>query len=225
MKKKYLKLKESKKKINISESQYYRLFENQEDEIRTENPDGTVEIDNFDLISHLMVEDPTHDKTYFCQIVRRQKEKQNYYEIISGHRRKKACLKLGIEKVPAIIRELDDDSAILEMVDSNLQSENIKPSEKAYAYKMKLQALQNKAKANDCFGQVGQRQKGNVGKGVNSRKELAKQLGESERQIQRYIRLTNLIPKILQMVDDGIIAFTVAVELCVFRLNGTASPR
>ncbi len=158
-------------------------------------------------------------------IVRRQKEKQNYYEIISGHRRKKACLKLGIEKVPAIIRELDDDSAILEMVDSNLQSENIKPSEKAYAYKMKLQALQNKAKANDCFGQVGQRQKGNVGKGVNSRKELAKQLGESERQIQRYIRLTNLIPKILQMVDDGIIAFTVAVELCVFRLNGTASPR
>ena len=158
-------------------------------------------------------------------IVRRQKEKQNYYEIISGHRRKKACLKLGIEKVPAIIRELDDDSAILEMVDSNLQSENIKPSEKAYAYKMKLQALQNKAKANDCFGQVGQRQKGNVGKGVNSRKELAKQLGESERQIQRYIRLTNLIPKILQMVDDGIIAFTVVVELCVFRLNGTASPR
>lgn len=78
MKKKYLKLKESKKKINISESQYCRLFENQEDEIRTENPDGTVEIDNFDLISHLMVEDPTHDKTYFCQIVRRQKDNPEF---------------------------------------------------------------------------------------------------------------------------------------------------
>lgn len=125
-------------------------------------------------------------------IVRMHKEKQNYYEIISGYRRKKACLKLGIDKVPAIIRELDDDSAVLEMVDSNLQRENIKPSEKAYAYKMKLQALQNNAKVYGRFGQVDQKQKGDASEGINSRKELAKQLGESERQIQRYIRLTNL---------------------------------
>jgi len=138
-------------------------------------------------------------------IVRESKASAGDYEIISGHRRKTACLKLGIEEVPAIVRELDDDHAVLEMVDSNLQREHIKPSEKAFAYKMKLEALQNQGRS---FGQLDQKSGG-----YDARKELSKQIGESERQIQRYIRLTNLIPKILQMVDDGVIAFTVAVEL------------
>lgn len=138
-------------------------------------------------------------------IVRESKASAGDYEIISGHRRKTACLKLGIEEVPAIVRELDDDHAVLEMVDSNLQREHIKPSEKAFAYKMKLEALQNQGRS---FGQLDQKSGG-----YDARKELSKQIGESERQIQRYIRITNLIPKILQMVDDGVIAFTVAVEL------------
>ncbi|MDO4976353.1 MAG: ParB/RepB/Spo0J family partition protein [Eubacteriales bacterium] len=138
-------------------------------------------------------------------IVRESKASAGNYEIISGHRRKTACVVLGINEVPAIIRELDDDQAVLEMVDSNLQREHIKPSEKAFAYKMKLEALQNQGRS---FGQLDQKSGG-----YDARKELSKQIGESERQIQRYIRLTNLIPKILQMVDDGVIAFTVAVEL------------
>lgn len=138
-------------------------------------------------------------------IVRESKASAGDYEIISGHRRKTACVVLGINEVPAIIRELDDDQAVLEMVDSNLQREHIKPSEKAFAYKMKLEALQNQGRS---FGQLDQKSGG-----YDARKELSKQIGESERQIQRYIRLTNLIPKILQMVDDGVIAFTVAVEL------------
>ena len=138
-------------------------------------------------------------------IVRESKASAGDYEIISGHRRKTACVVLGINEVPAIIRELDDDQAVLEMVDSNLQREHIKPSEKAFAYKMKLEALQNQGRG---FGQLDQKSGG-----YDARKELSKQIGESERQIQRYIRLTNLIPKILQMVDDGVIAFTVAVEL------------
>lgn len=138
-------------------------------------------------------------------IVRKSKASAGDYEIISGHRRKTACMKLGIEEVPAILRELDDDQAVLEMIDSNLQREHIKPSEKAFAYKMKLEALQNQGRS---FGQLDQKSDG-----YDARKELSKQIGESERQIQRYIRLTNLIPKILQMVDDGVIAFTVAVEL------------
>lgn len=91
------------------------------------------------------------------------------------------------------------------MIDSNLQRENIKPSEKAFAYKMKLQALHNQGRS---FGQLDQKSGG-----YDARHELSKQIGESERQIQRYFRFTNLIPKILQMVDDGVIAFTVAVDL------------
>lgn len=144
-------------------------------------------------------------------IVRESKASAGDYEIISGHRRKTACLKLGIEEVPAIVRELDDDHAALEMVDSNLQREHIKPSEKAFAYKMKLEALQNQGRS---FGQLDQKSGG-----YDAWKELSKQIGESERQIQRYIRLTNLIPKILQMVDDGVIAFTVAVELSYLTEN------
>lgn len=122
------------------------------------------------------------------------------YEIISGHRRKAACELLGWDTIPAIVREMDDDTAVITMVDSNQQRENLLPSEKAFAYKMKLEAIKHQGKATS--GQVGQKW---------SREELAED--ESGRSIQRYIRLTNLIPDLLKLVDDGCIALTPAVEL------------
>lgn len=124
------------------------------------------------------------------------------YEIVSGHRRKYACEHLGIETVPTIVKDLDRNEAVIFLVDSNLQRENIQPSEKAFAYKMKLEALSAQGKRTDLTcGQVGHK----------SRDIVSSE--ESGRQIQRYIRLTNLIPEILQYVDDGRIAFTPAVEL------------
>lgn len=159
------------------------------------------------------------------------------YEIISGHRRKIACERVGIAEVPVIIRKLDDCQAIIAMVDSNLQRENIKPSEKAYAYKMKLDAMKKQGKRNDLtLSQVGTKLQEdnptlhmykveeyldkngnwilkNNNKNERADEKLSKQIGESRNQIARYIRLTYLIPKILDMVDEGRIAFTVAVEL------------
>ena len=121
------------------------------------------------------------------------------YELISGHRRLAACKALGMDTMPVIVRKLTDEKAVITMVDSNLQREHILPSEKAFAYKMKLDALKHQGKSS---GQLGQKW---------SRDELSDT--DSGRQIQRYIRLTNLIPEILQMVDDGRIALTPAVEL------------
>ena len=121
------------------------------------------------------------------------------YEVISGHRRLHACKKAGIETVPALIYAIDRDAAAIALVDSNLQREHILPSEKAYAYKLKLEAMNHQGRTS---GQVGQKW---------SRDEIAE--GESGRQVQRYIRLTNLIPGILQKVDEGRIALTPAVEL------------
>ena len=122
------------------------------------------------------------------------------YEVI-------AALWAGLTEVPAVIRELDDNQAIVAMVDSNLQRENLKPSEKAFAYKMKLEAMNRQGrKADITSAQVGP-------KPERSNELLAKQVGESVAQIKRYIRLTYLIPKILQMVDEEKIAFTIAVEL------------
>lgn len=139
------------------------------------------------------------------------------YEIISGHRRKTACKWAGVEEVPAIVMDLDDNDAIITMVDSNLQRESIKPSEKAFAYKMKLEAMKQQGRRTDLtFSQVEKKlgEKNEIKKSSNYANEiLAKQVGESKAQIARYIRLTNLIPKILNMVDDGKIAFTVAVEI------------
>ena len=124
------------------------------------------------------------------------------YEIISGHRRKFACEYLELETVPAIVRELDRNEAVIALVDSNLQRENILPSERAFAYKLKLDALSTRGKRTDLTcGQVGHK----------SRDTLSKT--ESGRQVQRYIRLTYLIPELLQMVDEKKIAFTPAVEL------------
>lgn len=123
------------------------------------------------------------------------------YEIVSGHRRKFACEYLGIKSVPTIIKELDRNEAVIFLVDSNLQRENILPSERAFAYKIKLEALKHQGKASV---QVEQKL---------SRTIVAESCGVSDAQIQRYIRLTNLIPSILDMVDEKRIAFTPAVEL------------
>ena len=120
------------------------------------------------------------------------------YEVISGHRRLHACKRAGIESVPALVMDMDRDAAAIALVDSNLHREHILPSEKAYAYKMKMDALKHQGQT--C-GQVGHK----------SRDTLSEK--ESGRQVQRYIRLTNLIPGILQMVDDGKIALTPAVEI------------
>ena len=124
------------------------------------------------------------------------------YELISGHRRLAACQVLGIETMPVIVREMSDDEAVIAMVDANLQRETILPSEKAFAYKMKLEAIKHQG--------VTSRQ---VGEKLLSVTQVSKDSDDSERQIQRYIRLTCLIPELLSMVDDKKIAFNPAVEI------------
>lgn len=125
------------------------------------------------------------------------------YELVSGHRRRLAAQKLGLKTVPVLIREMTDDEAVILMVDSNLQRENLLPSEKAFAYKMKLEAMKHQGKATSCK--------------VCTKSRTDELIGQREsvsaRTIQNYIRLTNLVPPLLQMVDDGRIAFSPAVEL------------
>ena len=128
------------------------------------------------------------------------------YEIISGHRRQHAAQLAGLETLPVIVRNMDDDAAVLLMVDSNLQRENILPSERAFAYKMKLEALKNQGARSDLTScQVGTK--------FRADESLAEDSGESARNVQRFIRLTNLIPELLDMVDEKKIAFNPAVEL------------
>ena len=134
-------------------------------------------------------------------MVRPLEGKANAYEVISGHRRLHAAIKAGMETVPAFITPMSRDAAAIALVDSNLHREHILPSEKAFAYKLKLEALNHQGKTSGQFGQKW------------SRDEMAESSDDSSRQIQRYIRLTNLIPEILQKVDEGRIAFTPAVEL------------
>ena len=131
------------------------------------------------------------------------------YEIISGHRRQHAAQLAGLDTLPVIVRQMDDDAAVLLMVDSNLQRENILPSERAFAYKMKLEAMKHQAgrPTQDNYSQVGNNF------GTLSSEEMAEELGTSKNQIFRYIRLTNLIPELLDMVDEKKIAFNPAVEL------------
>lgn len=124
------------------------------------------------------------------------------YELVSGHRRLAACQELGAETMPVIVREMTDDEAVIAMVDANLQRETILPSEKAFAYKMKLEAIKHQG--------VTSRQ---LGEKLLSVTQLSKDSDDSERQIQRYIRLTYLIPELLSMVDDNKIAFNPAVEI------------
>ena len=128
------------------------------------------------------------------------------YEIISGHRRQHAAQLAGLDTLPVIVRNMDDDAAVLLMVDSNLQRENILPSERVFAYKMKLEALKNQGARSDLTSdQVGQK--------LWSVEQVASDAGESKTQIQRFIRLTNLIPELLDMVDEKKISFNPAVEL------------
>ena len=128
------------------------------------------------------------------------------YEILSGHRRLHAAELAGLETVPVIVKEMDDDAAVIFMVDSNLQRENILPSERAFSYKMKLEAMKHQGERIDLTS-------GQVGPKLRSDEQIAKDAGESRKQIQRFIRLTNLIPEILDMVDEKKIAFNPAVEL------------
>ena len=128
------------------------------------------------------------------------------FEILSGHRRLHAAQLAGLETVPVIVKEMDDDAAIIFMVDSNLQRENILPSERAFSYKMKLEAMKHQ-------GQRGDLTSDQVGQKLWSVEQVASDAGESKTQIQRFIRLTNLVPELLDMVDEKKIAFNPAVEL------------
>ena len=130
----------------------------------------------------------------------------NEYEVISGHRRLHACKKAGIEMVPALIYSLDRDAATIAMVDSNLHREKILPSEKAFAYKLKMEAMSHQGQRTELtLLQVATK--------LDTAAEIGKTVGDSRDKVFRYIRLTELIPEILTMVDDGKIAFTPAVEL------------
>ncbi|MBQ6207524.1 MAG: ParB/RepB/Spo0J family partition protein [Oscillospiraceae bacterium] len=148
-------------------------------------------------------------------IVRPRKE--GGYEIISGHRRKRACELAGIETMPAIVRDMDDDMAIITMVDSNLQRENILPSERAWAYKMKLDAIKRRSgrrlKSAPLQGEKNGAQLGHHSLAKKSVEIIAEESGASKVQIQRYIRLTELSPPLLRMVDERKIALTAAVEI------------
>lgn len=134
----------------------------------------------------------------------------NQYEMISGHRRMHAAKLAGLSTIPAIVREMTDDEAVIAMVDANVQREELLPSEKAFAYKMKLSAMKRQAgrPSKKNYGQNDQKLLGSV-----SRDILAEQVGESTKQIQRYIRLTELIPELLNLVDNKKLQFTVAVDI------------
>ena len=134
------------------------------------------------------------------------------YEIISGHRRQHAAQLAGLDTLPVIVRNMDDNAAVLLMVDSNLQRENILPSERAFAYKMKLEALKNQGARSDLTScQVGTK--------FRADESLAEDSGESARNVQRFIRLTNLVPELLDMVDEKKISFNPAVELSYLDTN------
>ena len=128
------------------------------------------------------------------------------YEIISGHRRQHAAQLAGLDVLPVIVRQMDDDAAVLLMVDSNLQRENILPSERAFAYKMKLEALKNQGARSDLTS-------AQVGRKLEAADIVGQEAGDSRNQVRRFIRLTNLIPELLDMVDEKKISFNPAVEL------------
>ena len=128
------------------------------------------------------------------------------YELVSGHRRKRACELAGLDAMPVIVRELDDDAAAILVVDSNLQREDLLPSERAFAYKLKLEALRHQGERSDLTSSQ-------VGTKLRADEIIAEQDGSSRNQIQRYIRLTELIPQLLDMVDERKIAFNPAYEL------------
>ena len=148
------------------------------------------------------------DRGVITPVTLRPKE-DGRYELVSGHRRKKACELAGLQSIPAESKELDRDAAIILMVESNLQRSVILPSEKAFSYKMRLEAMNRQGQRTDLTCSP----MGNKLKGVKSSDVMAEAIGESKNQIFRYIRLTELIPQILDMVDEGRIAFRPAVEI------------
>lgn len=139
-------------------------------------------------------------------VIARKKEGERY-ELVSGHRRKHACQKLGVKQIPIIVRELSRDDAVIEMVDSNLQREYILPSEKAKAYKMKMEALKRKA------GRPSKENVSPVGTHLRTDEIVAREAGESRNQVQRYVRLNELTDELLEFVDEGKIGLRPAVEL------------
>ena len=142
-------------------------------------------------------------------VIARKKESGNY-ELISGHRRKYACEVLGIELIPVIVRDMSRDEAVIEMVDSNLQRESILPSEKAFAYKMKMDAMNRQGKRTDLTSTP-------LVSKLRTNEIVGQDSGESREQVRRYIRLTELIPELLELVDTGKIGFRSAVELSYLR--------
>ena len=134
------------------------------------------------------------------------------YEIISGHRRQHAAQLAGLDTLPVIVRQMDDDAAVLLMVDSNLQRENILPSERAFAYKMKLEALKNQGARSDLTS-------AQLGRKLETADIVGQESGDSRNQVRRFIRLTNLVPELLDMVDEKKIAFNPAVELSYLDTN------
>ncbi len=156
--------------------------------------------------------DSIHEYGVLVPAIARPRE-DGGYELIAGHRRKRGCELAGLDTMPVIVRDLDDDAATLVMVDSNIQRENILPSERAFAYRMKLEAMKRQGARSDLTsGQVGQKLRTTVDL-------IADQSGESTKQVQRFIRLTNLIPPLLDMVDAKQIAFNPAVELSYLKQN------
>ena len=170
------------------------------------------EIDNFPdhpfqvRMDDAMLETVDSVKKYGVLVPAIVRPKDDGYQMIAGHRRKEASKMAGIDTIPCLVRNYTDDEAIIIMVDSNLQREEILPSEKAFSYKMKLEAMKRQGQRTDLtFGPVVQK--------FDSTELLGQGIGESGRQIRRYIRLTELIPEILQMVDDNKMAFRPAVEI------------
>ncbi len=206
------------KKLNIALTSYDDLFKTDE-ERKTEEiiPVQISELKPFEeqpfkvLMDESMYElaDSIRESGVLSPIIARL-HKDGGYEILSGHRRVKACEIAGITEVPVVVKDLDDDTATILLVDSNLQRENILPSEKAYAYRLKMEAIKRKAgrpsKNNLC-------QVGTNLVGTRSDVNLSKETEDSPRQIQRYIRLTNLIDPLLEKVDNKEIAMNAAVEL------------
>ena len=204
-------------KIDLGMTGYDELFMN--DQERAENRLPKIydiplsEIDDFpdhpfkvkDDEDMLQLVESVRERGIITPITLRRKE-DGRYEIVSGHRRRRACEIAGLETIPAEIKELSRDEAIILMVESNLQRSVILPSEKAFSYKMRLEAMNRQGQRTDLSFSP-------VDKKLHSGQELANNSGESQAQIYRYIRLTELVPELLQLVDDGKIALRPAVEL------------
>lgn len=207
-------------KIDLGMTGYDELFMNDQDRAENRLPKiydiPLSEIDEFpdhpfkvkDDEDMLQLVESVRERGIITPITLRRKE-DGRYEIVSGHRRKRACEIAGLETIPAEIKELSRDEAIILMVESNLQRSVILPSEKAFSYKMRLEAMKRQGQRTDLTSRP-------VGDKLDERRSgeiLGETVGESERQVQRYIRLTELVPELLQLVDDGKIALRPAVEL------------